>query len=57
MDRYLLSNVPHITELQRTTAQIVEARIEEAMERMQIAVSDSYESLSNDSHKVTANLS
>ena len=42
MDRYLL-NVPHIVDLQRTTAQTVETRIDEAMQRMQIAVSDSYD--------------
>lgn len=44
MDRYLLSNVPHIASLQRTTAQTAEARIErldEPMQRMQIAVSAS----------------
>jgi hypothetical protein len=43
MDHYLLSNVPHIAALQRTTAQTVEARAGEAIQRMQIAVSDSYD--------------
>jgi hypothetical protein len=46
MDRYLLSSVPRIVDLQRTTAQTVETRIEEAIQRMQIAVSDSYEDFS-----------
>ena len=46
MDRYLLSSDPHITDLQRSTAQTVKTRIDEAIQRMQIAVSDSYDSLS-----------
>jgi hypothetical protein len=46
IDRYLPSNVPHIVDLQRTTAQAVETRIDEAMQRMQIAVSDSYDDVS-----------
>jgi hypothetical protein len=46
MDRYLLPNVPDIPVLKRTTAQTVEARIDEAIQRMQIAVSDSYDSVS-----------
>ena len=46
MDRYLLSNVPHIADLQRSTAQTVETRIDEAIQRMQIAVSDSYDTVS-----------
>ena len=46
MDRYLLSNVPHIVDLQRMTAQTIETRIDEAMQRMQIALSDSYDNVS-----------
>ncbi|KAF8348863.1 hypothetical protein F5887DRAFT_539027 [Amanita rubescens] len=41
-----LSNIPHIADLQRLTAQTVEARFNEAIQRMQIAVSDSYDSVS-----------
>ncbi|KIL66092.1 hypothetical protein M378DRAFT_430054 [Amanita muscaria Koide BX008] len=40
------SNVPPIAGLQRTTAQNVETRIVEAIEQMQIAVSDSYDNVS-----------
>jgi hypothetical protein len=51
MDRYLLkSNVPHVqvVNLQRSTAQTVEARIDEATQRMQlrVAVLDSYDIIS-----------
>jgi len=46
MDRCLLSNVPHIVDLQGMTAQIIETRIDEAIQRMQIAVSDSYDNVS-----------
>jgi hypothetical protein len=46
VDRYLLSNVPHIVDLQRTTAQTVKERLDEAMQRMQIVVSDSYDTIS-----------
>ena len=46
MDRYLLSNVPHIVDLQRMTAQTIETRIDEAIQRMQIALSDSYDNVS-----------
>jgi hypothetical protein len=46
MDRYLLPNVPHVVDLQRMTAQTIETRIDEAIQRMQIAVSDSYDNVS-----------
>jgi hypothetical protein len=46
MDHYLLSNVPHIVNLKRMTAQTVETRIDEAIQRMHIAVSDSYDNVS-----------
>jgi hypothetical protein len=46
MDRCLLSNVPRISGLQKIAAQTVETRINEAIQRMQIAVSDSYEDVS-----------
>ena len=46
VDRYLLSNVPHIADLQTATAQTVETRINEAIQRMHIAVSDSYDNVS-----------
>ncbi|KIL66074.1 hypothetical protein M378DRAFT_161299 [Amanita muscaria Koide BX008] len=46
MDRYLVSNVPHIFDLQRTKAQTVETSIDEAIQRMQIAASDSYDNVS-----------
>ena len=46
MDRYLLADVPRIVALQKTSAQTVETRIDEAKQRMQIAVSDSYEDVS-----------
>ena len=43
MDRY---NVPPIVGLQRTTAQTVETKFDEAIQRMPIAVSDSYDDIS-----------
>jgi hypothetical protein len=46
IDRYLLSNLPPIVDLQRMSAQTVETRIDEAMQRMQIAVSDFYDNVS-----------
>lgn len=46
MDRYLFSNVSHIVGLQKVTAQTVEARVREAIQRMQIAASDSYDNVS-----------
>jgi hypothetical protein len=41
MERYLLSSVPHIVDLQTATAQTVETRIDKAIQRLHIAVSDS----------------
>jgi hypothetical protein len=46
VDRCLLSNVPHIADLQTATAQTVETRINEAIQRMHIAVLDSYDNVS-----------
>ena len=46
MDRYLLSNVPRIVNLQRMTAQTIETRIDEAIQQMQIVVSDAYDNIS-----------
>jgi len=46
MDRYLLSNVSPVVGLQRAAAQTVQTRIDEAIQRMQIAVSDSYDDIS-----------
>jgi len=46
IDRYLLSNLPPIVDLQRMDAQTVETRIDEAIQRMQSAVSDSYDNIS-----------
>jgi hypothetical protein len=46
MDRYLFSHVPHIVDLQRSTAQTVKTRIDEAIQRMRIGVSDSYDIIS-----------
>jgi hypothetical protein len=46
MDRYLLSNVPHIVDMQRVEAKTVETRIDEAIQRMQVATSDSYDIVS-----------
>jgi hypothetical protein len=46
MDRCLLSNVPHIAELQRMTAQTIETKIDEAIQRMQTAAPDSYDGVS-----------
>ena len=46
MDRYLPSKVSHIVNLQRVTAQTIETRIDEAIQQMQIAVSDSYDKVS-----------
>jgi hypothetical protein len=46
MNRYLPSNIPHIVDLQTATAQTVETRIDEAIQRMRIAVSDSYDNFS-----------
>ncbi|KAF8348537.1 hypothetical protein F5887DRAFT_950526 [Amanita rubescens] len=44
MDRY--NKIPRNDYLQRTTAQTVETRIDEAMQRLQIAVLDSYDDVS-----------
>ena len=46
MDRYLLSNIPPIVNLQGIAAQTVETRVDEAIQRMQVAVSNSYDNLS-----------
>ena len=46
MNRYLHSNLPPIVDLKRTSAQTVETRIDEAIQRMQIAASDSYDNVS-----------
>ena len=46
MDRYLLSSVPHIINLQTATAQTVETRFDEAIQRLHIAVSDCYDNVS-----------
>ena len=45
MDRYLLSNVPRIANVRKSTAKNVEKRFDEAIERMKIVVSDSYTSV------------
>jgi hypothetical protein len=42
----MVSNVPHIVDLQRASAQTVETGIDEAIQRMHIAVSDSYDNVS-----------
>ena len=41
----MVSNVPHIVDLQRASAQTVETGIDEAIQRMHIAVSDSYDNV------------
>ena len=46
MDHCLLSNVPHIVDLHRMTAQTIETEIDKVMQRMKIAVSDSYNNIS-----------
>ncbi|KAF8224179.1 hypothetical protein L208DRAFT_1312872 [Tricholoma matsutake] len=46
MDCYLHSNVHCIVDLQRTTAQTIETRIDEAIQQMQIMVLDSYDDVS-----------
>jgi hypothetical protein len=46
IDRYLLSNLPPIVDPQGVSAQTVETRIDEAMQRMQIAVSNSCDNVS-----------
>ena len=46
MDSYLLSNVPRsIVKLQRTKAQSVKAKLEEAIQRIQIAAASSYDNI------------
>jgi len=46
INRYSPSNLPHIVDLQRINAQTVETGIAEAIQQMQIGVSDSYDNIS-----------
>ena len=46
LDRYLLSSIPAVVNLQKTEAKTVEDRIHTAIARMQMAASDSYDQIS-----------
>jgi len=45
MDSYLLPNVPRIVKLQKTKAQSVESKLEEAIQRMEIVAAGSYDNI------------